>query len=140
MTQHQELPVSALSPETTRTALQEALTRSADAMVVLPRRVVADAVAVLGTCQPKRLRLPLTPRQRQVYDYIAGEIAANGVSPSYDEIGKHFKWTSLATVYEQVSHLQTKGWIVRTYNTARSISLVPPEGTAPVSVGAPTGA
>jgi SOS-response transcriptional repressor LexA len=38
----------------------------------------------------------LSPRQREMLEFIAISTEANGYQPSYDEIAKHFGWASRA--------------------------------------------
>lgn len=67
---------------------------------------------------------PLTPRQRAVYDYLAGFIAAQGYAPTFAEIATHFGVSSLATVHEYLTNLSRKGWIIRERQSERGIRLV----------------
>ena len=66
----------------------------------------------------------LTKRQRQILDFINEFSQKNGYSPSYREIGEHFKLSSTATIHAHVSALQKKGLIKRSHNEARSIELI----------------
>ena len=67
----------------------------------------------------------LTKRQKQLYDYLDEYIARQGFAPTLDEIGQHFKLSSLATVHKHLSNLEHKGLIVRKWNFSRAIELVP---------------
>lgn len=75
--------------------------------------------------------LPLTRRQRDIYDWIAVFIGECGYSPSLEEIGQQFKLTSLATVHKHVVNLTEKGYITRRWNCSRSITLVAQGGLCP---------
>src|SRR5207237_5287244 len=72
--------------------------------------------------------MPLTKRQRQVYDYIAGFVQKNGYSPSFEEIGEGMGLSSLATVHKHISNLEKKGLLRRDYNRSRSLDVLPPRG------------
>lgn len=67
----------------------------------------------------------LTKRQKEVYDYLTGYIAENGYAPTFEEIGSHFRLSSLATIHKHLSNLEDKGLIRRKWNFSRAIELVP---------------
>ena len=67
----------------------------------------------------------LTKRQKQLYDFLDEYIARQGYAPTLEEIGQHFKLSSLATVHKHLSNLEHKGLIVRKWNFSRAIELVP---------------
>jgi repressor LexA len=69
--------------------------------------------------------MALTPRQKEVLDYIAGFVQERGYCPSFDEIAKGLELASLATVHKHVSILETKGYLKRSYNHSRSLELAP---------------
>lgn len=88
--------------------------------------------------------MALTKRQRQILDYIHGFIAEHGYSPSLQEIGEHFRLSSVATVHKHVQHLVEKGLVRKSWNRSRSVEpveggggsvLLPLLGT--VAAGAP---
>lgn len=64
----------------------------------------------------------LTKRQRELIDYIQDFIAANRYSPSYREIGKHFGFTSLGSVYKHITTLKKKGMLSNEPNISRSVT------------------
>ncbi len=68
----------------------------------------------------------LTKRQKELFDYLQAYILAQGYAPTFQEIGKHFKLSSLATVHKHLSNLEAKGLIKRHWNYSRAIELVPP--------------
>ena len=72
----------------------------------------------------------LTKRQKQLYDYIDDFIARNGYAPTLEEIGEHFKLSSLATVHKHLTNLEEKGLIKRKWNFSRAIELVPQQKKA----------
>jgi repressor LexA len=53
----------------------------------------------------------LTPKQKQILDYIEQFIEDNGYSPSYREIAEHFQFSSVATVAEHIENLRLKGYL-----------------------------
>lgn len=67
---------------------------------------------------------PLTKRQREVYDYIAAHLRDTGFAPSLEEIGVAMNLSSLATVHKHLSNLAERGYIARSWNRARSITLL----------------
>lgn len=68
--------------------------------------------------------MPLTKRQKEILDYISEYIEDHGYAPSFEEIARHFRFGSLATVHEHLENLKAKGYIRKTYNASRSIELV----------------
>ena len=68
--------------------------------------------------------MALTKRQKEVLDYLVSFETRHGYSPSFEEIGKGMKLTSLATVHKHISTLEKKGFIRRGYNQSRSIEIV----------------
>jgi repressor LexA len=69
--------------------------------------------------------MPLTKRQKEILDFLEEFVAENGYSPSFEEIARHFGYTSLATVHEHLENLRQKGYIRKSYNASRSVELVP---------------
>ena len=72
--------------------------------------------------------MPLTRRQRELLDHIAGYIDAKGYAPSFEEIAQQFGFHSLATVHEHLTNLERKGYIRRAHNESRAIEIIPPKG------------
>ena len=68
--------------------------------------------------------MALTKRQKEVLDYLISFETKHGYSPSFEEIGKGLKLTSLATVHKHVTTLEKKGFIRRGYNQSRSIEIL----------------
>ncbi len=67
--------------------------------------------------------MALTPRQKELLDFIAGFVDQNGYCPSYDEIAQGLSLASLATVHKHVSALAAKGYLNRTENHSRSLEV-----------------
>src|SRR5260221_6714312 len=68
--------------------------------------------------------MALTKRKKEVLDYLVAFEAKHGYSPSFEEIGKGLKLTSLATVHKHITTLEKKGFIRRGYNQSRSIEIL----------------
>jgi repressor LexA len=75
--------------------------------------------------------MALTKRQKQVLDMLQRFINAHGYSPSFEEIGRALKLSSLATVHKHIATLERKGFIRRGYNQSRSIDVVAMPGPVP---------
>jgi repressor LexA len=67
--------------------------------------------------------MALTKRQKEVLDYLVHFLNKRGYSPSFEEIARGLKLTSLATVHKHLSTLEKKGFIRRGYNQSRSIEV-----------------
>ncbi len=67
--------------------------------------------------------MALTPRQKEVLDFVAGFVDDNGYCPSYEEIAKGLELASLATVHKHISALETKEYLRRDFNHSRSLEL-----------------
>jgi repressor LexA len=66
----------------------------------------------------------LTKRQKEVLDFLVSFANKQGYSPSFEEIAKALRLTSLATVHKHISTLERKGFIRRGYNQSRSIEVM----------------
>lgn len=65
----------------------------------------------------------LTKKQKQILDYIASCIKKNSISPTIEEIRKHFKLSALSTVHQHIEALEKKGFIEKNGSSARGIEL-----------------
>jgi repressor LexA len=68
--------------------------------------------------------MTLTKRQKQVLDYLVSFTDKRGYSPSFEEIARALKLTSLATVHKHLSTLERKGFVRRGYNQSRSLEII----------------
>ncbi len=68
--------------------------------------------------------MAVTPRQRQVYDFIRRFIEVNKQPPTIAEIGKQFKMSSSASVHSILIALEEEGLIKRIPNVSRGIEVV----------------
>ena len=67
--------------------------------------------------------MKLTKRQKEILDFITGFIDENGYSPSMEEIAEHFQFASLNAVFKHLEALESRGYLHRDTNRARSIQL-----------------
>ena len=66
----------------------------------------------------------LTKKQKQVFDFINTYISENGISPTIEEIRKELKLKAVSTIHEHINSLEAKGYISKSENSARSLSLM----------------
>src|SRR3954467_15606810 len=74
----------------------------------------------------------LTPRQREIYNFIRGKIQGRGYGPTVREIGIQFQIKSPNGVMCHLKALQKKGLIHREPNMSRAIQLLDDPTPAPV--------
>src|SRR6202163_882214 len=67
--------------------------------------------------------MTLTKRQKEVLDFLVTFCNKHGYSPSFEEIGRALRLTSLATVHKHITTLERKGFVRRGYNQSRSIEV-----------------
>jgi len=67
--------------------------------------------------------MALTPRQKEVLDFILKFSELHGYSPSFEEIAGGVDLASLATVHKHVTALEQKGYLKRRFNESRSIEV-----------------
>lgn len=65
--------------------------------------------------------LPLTPRQREILDFIVEFNEQNDYSPSYREIAEQFNLSSTATIAEHIETLKFKGYLRDDLSGVRSL-------------------
>lgn len=66
---------------------------------------------------------PLTPRQKQIYEFIKDKILNRGYGPTVREIGNYCKINSPNGVVCHLKALEKKGYITRSERLARGIEL-----------------
>ncbi|MDO8594233.1 MAG: transcriptional repressor LexA [bacterium] len=71
--------------------------------------------------------MPLTPKQKQVLEFVKKYTSKNEFAPSLQEIGKHLGVTSPATVHQHLAALESKGFLSREKSQHRSITVQPLE-------------
>ncbi len=67
----------------------------------------------------------LTKRQKEILDFVQTFIESHDYAPSYREIADNFKLGSIATVADHLENLETKGFLTKDPNLARSLQLTP---------------
>src|SRR3989344_5610202 len=65
----------------------------------------------------------LTRRQKQIYEYVRDYIDKRNISPTFEEIRKHFRLKAFSTVHEHIEALINRGVITKRSNLARSIAI-----------------
>lgn len=71
--------------------------------------------------------MPVTPKQRQVYEFISRHIDIHKLPPTIAVIGRQFNMSSSASVHSILSALEREGLIKRIPNVSRGIELVKQE-------------
>jgi len=71
----------------------------------------------------------LTPRQKQIFEYIRKYIRENDYSPSLEEMGRRFKLVK-STIHQHIEALRQKGYLNKIKNQPRSIELNKKEGNS----------
>ena len=72
------------------------------------------------------MRKSLTPRQQEIYDFIAVEILDRGIPPTIREIADRFEMSSSNGAREVLNVLAHKGYLKRHQKLSRGIELVEP--------------
>ena len=65
----------------------------------------------------------LTPKQKQIFEYLKKYIKTKGYSPSLEEMGKHFRLFK-STIHQHVEALKEKGYLNKLNNQARAIEII----------------
>ncbi len=68
--------------------------------------------------------MALTPKQKEVHDFISGFTAEKGYAPSQQEIARHFGFKSLGTVQNYLVRLERQGLLRKTWNARRGAKVV----------------
>lgn len=68
---------------------------------------------------------PLTPKQKNVLQFIEKYQFEQGYAPTQQEIAKHFGFRSLGTVQNYLVRLEREGFLEKTLNAQRSVKVVP---------------
>jgi repressor LexA len=69
------------------------------------------------------MALTLTPRQKEIADFIRRYRSKHGVSPTQREICEEFGYSSFGTLQKHIRLLLEKGVLVRDWNKRRSLAL-----------------
>ena len=65
----------------------------------------------------------LTKRQKQMLDYIREYIKKHSISPTFEEIKKHFRLSALSTVHQHIEALIKKEFLIKNNNLSRGLEL-----------------
>ena len=74
--------------------------------------------------------MPVTAKQRRVFEFIRRYIESNHEPPTIAEIGRHFQMSSSASVHAILIALEREGLIKRIPNVSRGIQIVEQQETA----------
>lgn len=66
----------------------------------------------------------LTQKQKSVLYFIDGYIRSNSLSPALTDISSAFGWSTTTAAYNHVKALESKGYIARERNKARTIQVL----------------
>lgn len=69
----------------------------------------------------------ITPRQREVYDWIVDYCEVRGYSPTIRELCQHFGWSSPNGAMCHLNALKSRGWL--SWNSRQSRTIRPLGGT-----------
>lgn len=79
--------------------------------------------------------MPVTAKQRRVFEFIRRFIESNQEPPTIAEIGRQFQMSSSASVHAILVALEREGLIKRIPNVSRGIQIVEQEETAATDEG-----
>ncbi len=65
----------------------------------------------------------LTLRQKQILDFVTAYSKKRGLSPSLEEIKKHFRLNSVSNIHQHLEALKTKGYLRREKNQKRGTEI-----------------
>lgn len=63
----------------------------------------------------------LTKRQKQILDFVKIKTTKTGISPSLEEIRKHFRLKSVSNIHQHIEAIKKKGYLQKEKNKHRSI-------------------
>ena len=66
----------------------------------------------------------LTKRQKQILDYITTQTEKFDLSPSLEEIRKHFRLKSVSNIHQHIEAIKKKGYLENKKNQHRSIEVI----------------
>lgn len=70
----------------------------------------------------RKFKRALTPKQKNILDFITSFSTDKGYAPSLEEIGKKFELV-ISTVHQHIKALETKGYLKKENNQPRGVSL-----------------
>lgn len=113
--------------DTRRTAIASrhaAQVRSRRDVLLASRQVLAAELADIDRELFAMVAGTLTPRQRQVCDFIASYTEANGQPPSIRELARHLGGISTNAVHDFITAIARKGALEWRHGKARSLRLI----------------
>jgi repressor LexA len=78
----------------------------------------------LGERNKREPAMPVTAKQRRIFEFIRRYIESNQEPPTIAEIGKHFQMKSSASVHAVLTNLEREGLIKRIPNVSRGIEII----------------
>lgn len=66
----------------------------------------------------------LTPKQREIYEFIKKEVRSKGVPPTIREMGKAVGLSSTSSIHLHLNNLEAKGYIARPKSKNRCIEIL----------------
>lgn len=71
----------------------------------------------------------ITKKQKAILEFIENYQRKNNISPSLEEIKKHFKLNAVSTVFGHIERLKKEGFIEKKWNSKRGIKIIKSEIT-----------
>src|SRR3989344_795631 len=65
----------------------------------------------------------LTPRQKQVLDFVPSYTKKRGFAPSLEDIRKRLRLSSVSNIHQHIETLRKKGYLEKQKNQRRSIEV-----------------
>lgn len=90
---------------------------------IIDRETVGRAIAAANAVPAEGKRPSLTPRQREVFEFIRRHIAKHGTAPSVREIAAGVGLSSIGATHRLVSSIIDRGYLNRVHRQQRSIAL-----------------
>src|SRR3989338_1044238 len=69
----------------------------------------------------------LTPRQKQILDFITAYIKKRNFAPSLEEIKKHLRLRSVSNIHQHIEALENKGLLQKLKNQPRGVEITKSE-------------
>src|SRR5664280_2558162 len=85
-------------------------------------------------CQPAKEDRLLTPRQREIWDYLLVYVEKHGYPPTVREIGEAVGLASPSTVHAHLANLERAGLLKRDPTKPRALELIGREKPAEAAV------
>ncbi len=76
--------------------------------------------------------MSLTPKQKEVFEFIQNFSKEKGFSPTHQTMMDHFGWKSPGTVQDFLKSLQKRGYLEKDWKTANSIRVLDQDNRVPL--------